>query len=219
MTVQVIDSFMLEDEARTIIEQFSSRLVGKRDAVAEADFSDDRLEVLHNIYRNQPITKENHSLEAATLITKYVNLIKDQIEKFYKVSVACANVNFTKLSEGGSNNLHCDSVQLDGSPWQDGQELLDDLEFSALLYLNNSQEDYVGGEIVFPGQKVEVIPKTGKLVFFKGDIHHPHKVEKVLSGNRYALVVFYGQADRVAHYLRFKAKEHEEVLKNGHPIS
>jgi hypothetical protein len=207
LSVQVIDGYIPKEEAKIIIEQFSPSLVSRRFAAAEADFSDNIMDVLRNIYDNMPITSSPELKEGSALITKFVNMIREEINSFYGVDVVSANVNFAELSEGGSNGLHCDSVQLDGSPWDDGNDLLEHLEFSALLYLNSSGEDYYGGEIVFPNQEVRVIPKAGKLVFFRGDIDHPHKVEKIVSGKRYALVLFYGRSDKVSHYLRYKAGE------------
>jgi hypothetical protein len=113
-----------------------------------------------------------------------------------------------EISEGGHNQaLHCDSVQLDGTPWDDGNTMLEDLEFSALVYLNTSGIDYTGGTIYFPNQEINLMPKTGQMIFFRGDIEHPHGVSEVTSGKRYALILFYGRSDRVKSYLQYKAGE------------
>jgi hypothetical protein len=202
-----MDGYISKEEAKIIVEQFSPRLVTRRFASAEAEFSTDTMDILKNIYDNKPITSDPELKEASALMTKFVNMIKEEINNFYGVDVVSANANFAEISKGGSNGLHCDSVQLDGTPWEDENSLLEDLEFSALLYLNNSGEDYGGGEIVFPNQEVTVVPKAGTLVFFRGDIDHPHKVERVTRGKRYALVLFYGRSDKVLHYLRYKAGE------------
>jgi predicted 2-oxoglutarate/Fe(II)-dependent dioxygenase YbiX len=165
LSVQVMDGYISKEEAKIIIEQFSPRLVTRRFAGAEAEFSTDIMDILKNIYDNKPITSDPELKEASALMTKFVNMVKEEINNFYGVDVVSANANFAEISEGGSNGLHCDSVQLDGTPWEDGNSLIEDLEFSALLYLNDSGEDYDGGELVFPNQEVAVVPKAGTLVF------------------------------------------------------
>jgi predicted 2-oxoglutarate/Fe(II)-dependent dioxygenase YbiX len=85
--------------------------------------------------------------------------------------------------------------------------MLEDLEFSALVYLNTCGVDYAGGNIYFPNQNIDLMPKAGQMIFFRGDIDHPHGVSEVTSGKRYALVLFYGRSDRVKAYLQYKAGE------------
>ena len=54
--------------------------------------------------------------------------------------------------------------------------------------LNN---DYQGGEIVFPRQKFsnKDIP-IGHALFWPGDVTHPHKITPVVSGTKYTIVGF-----------------------------
>ena len=59
---------------------------------------------------------------------------------------------------------------------------------SGLLYLN---DDYEGGELVFPEQSLSIKAEAGSLIFFEGDYKKPHGVNEVISGNRYNLVTFY----------------------------
>jgi hypothetical protein len=60
-----------------------------------------------------------------------------------------------------------------------------------LLYLNNSGEDFHGGQLYFPFQKAIVEPKVGTLALFPTGHFYPHKVLPFTGGKRYLLKVFY----------------------------
>jgi hypothetical protein len=206
MSVQVIDSFISSSEARSIIDALSPHLVAsERFGLSETRF-EDYMQILKYIYDGQSIFKEPDNFEAGLLFTQTINRVAKEINDFYGVDVVAINPQLAEISEGGKNDgLHCDSVQLDGTPWDDGNTMLEDLEFSALVYLNTCGEDYAGGTIYFPNQELEIMPKAGQMIFFRGDIDHPHGVSEVTSGKRYALVLFYGRSDRVKAYLQYKA--------------
>lgn len=206
MSVQTIENFISDDEAQAIINDLSPYLVpSERPAMAETRFKD-YMGVLRSIYSGKPILKEESSGLGLSLFSETINRVAEEINKFYNVDVVAINPMMAQISKGGSNpGLHCDAVQLDGTPWDDGNVMLEDLEFSALVYLNSSSEDYSGGQIYFPNQELEVFPKTGQMIFFRGDVNHPHGVSEVTSGERYALVLFYGRSDRVKAYLQYKS--------------
>jgi hypothetical protein len=208
MSVQIIDNFISEDDSRAIIDALSPHLFpSERFGMAETRFSD-YMGILKNIFDGRPVLDGKESAPGLSLFTETVNRVAKEINSFYDVDVVPINPMMALISKGGQNRgLHCDSVQLDGSPWDDGNTLLDDLEFSALVYLNSSGDDYTGGEISFPNQDLKITPKTGQMIFFVGDIDHPHGVAEVTSGERYALILFYGRSDRVRTYLQYKAGE------------
>lgn len=208
MSVQVIDNFISNDEAKAIVKALSPHLVAsERLGMAETQFKD-YMKILKRIYDGKSIFETGKYFEAGLLYTQTINRVAEEINKFYEVEVVAINPMLAEISEGGKNDgLHCDSVKLDGSPWDDGNTMLEDLEFSALVYLNNCGQDYEGGKISFPNQELEIAPRTGQMIFFRGDIDHPHGVSEVTSGKRYALVLFYGRSDRVKAYLQYKAGE------------
>ena len=208
MSVQIIDNFISDDEARTIIDDLSPHLVDSdRFGMAETRF-EDYMGILRNIYDGKPILDDKMSGPGLALFTDTINRVGKEINKFYDVDVVPINPMMALISKGGENRgLHCDAVQLDGSPWDDGNTLLEDLEFSALVYLNSCGTDYTGGEISFPNQDLKISPDAGQMIFFRGDVDHPHGVAEVTSGERYALILFYGRSDRVRIYLQYKAGE------------
>ena len=54
-----------------------------------------------------------------------------------------------------------------------------------VFYLN---DDYEGGDFVFPDLKVRVRPEPGMLVCFPSNHHYRHGVEPVTKGQRYSIV-------------------------------
>jgi predicted 2-oxoglutarate/Fe(II)-dependent dioxygenase YbiX len=145
---------------------------------------------LHGIFNPED------SLIVSELGNIYVR-VRDILEKYFGVEMDLVNAIYQKLITGASNSLHSDSSMLDGSPWQkDGTP--EELEWSALLYLNNYDEDFTGGSIRFPLQEVELFPRKGQLVFFKGDLDHIHEVTTVESGERRNIVFFYAKRGNIS---------------------
>ena len=107
--------------------------------------------------------------------------------------VCIVNAFYYNMTQGARQQMHCDTCELDGSPLDDKESVEDEPNiWSAILYLNNSGEDYEGGEIWFPKQDIVHAPKVGEFVLFKADVDHPHEVKTVLSGERKCLVFFMG---------------------------
>jgi hypothetical protein len=208
MSVQIIDNFISDDDAQALIDGLTPYLVAsERFGMAETLF-EDNMKILKNVYSGKSIFENEKDHDAGLLFTKTVNRVADKINEFYGVDVVPLNPLFAEISKGGKNDgLHCDSVQIDGTPWDDENTGLEHLEFSALVYLNTSGVDYDGGVIYFPNQKLDISPKAGQMIFFKGDIDHPHGVSEVTSGKRYALILFYGRSNLAKAYLQYKAGE------------
>jgi hypothetical protein len=57
-----------------------------------------------------------------------------------------------------------------------------------LVYLN---DNFTGGELVFPDREVVVIPKPGLFVGFPSNHKFVHAVPNVLSAKRYSLPVWF----------------------------
>lgn len=115
-----------------------------------------------------------------------INLIRKQVENTYDLSAPNCQFAVIKMLEGSRNGIHQDtsSYSFDGE-WDD------EVGISALLYLSESGVDFSGGSLVFPEQEMKYEPELGSLVFFRGNWEHRHGVEKVLSGERTTLVLFF----------------------------
>jgi len=61
-------------------------------------------------------------------------------------------------------------------------------DYTGLAYLN---DDFTGGELVFPNRDVIITPKPDLLVGFPSNHKFVHAVPKVLSVKRYSLPVWF----------------------------
>ena len=59
---------------------------------------------------------------------------------------------------------------------------------STVMYLN---DNYVGGEMVFPNSKVTIKPEPGSIVFFPSNFLYIHEVRPIISGTRYSMPHWY----------------------------
>jgi hypothetical protein len=150
VSVQIIDNFISDNEAKAIVDALSPHLVAsERFGLSETRF-EDYMKILKHVYDGESIFEGQDNVEAGLLFTQIVNNVAKKINDFYGVDVVAINPQLAEISEGGKNDgLHCDSVQLDGTPWDDGNTMLEDLEFSALVYLNTSGVDYTGWKYLF----------------------------------------------------------------------
>lgn len=123
--------------------------------------------------------------------------VRLSMEEYFGIEMDLVNCNYQELGKGGSNPLHSDRTKLDGSPWRD-DGIEEELEFSALVYLNSVNVDFTGGEIEFPLQNMLIEPKAGQLVYFRGDVDHIHEVKTVTSGLRKVLVFFFARKGNIS---------------------
>jgi hypothetical protein len=64
---------------------------------------------------------------------------------------------------------------------------------SAVGYLN---DDYSGGELIFPRFNLTIKPEPGDLVIFPSTFIYEHSSEPIMSGNKYSVVVMTDYNDR-----------------------
>jgi predicted 2-oxoglutarate/Fe(II)-dependent dioxygenase YbiX len=111
------------------------------------------------------------------------------INPFYNVEVR-----YTEPSQilhygiGGHYIPHVDSE----TPYKDdmGLDMWEktlDRDLSAIYFLN---DDFAGGELVFPALDLVVKPEAGTLVCFPSDHNYVHGVNPVTAGHRYTIVTW-----------------------------
>lgn len=193
MTVSVIDSFVSKDVCSFIIDSYKQNLTKIEDRPGFYEdlhirkpykFDSTTLDQNNKFYSSSEIV-------ASAVINDLIYISMKKVEEHFEKSFNNFIGGMTRLVEGANQDLHSDMTNLDGTPLENDEEAKI-LEYSALLYLSDYGTDFTGGQLIFPKQDLEVFPKAGTLVFFKGDQHHPHSVTNVLSGNRYAIVMFFG---------------------------
>jgi len=90
------------------------------------------------------------------------------------------------LLPGDSHIPHADNERREHGRWVPNHTPQRD--YTGLVYLN---DNFTGGELVFPDRDVVIIPKPGLFVGFPSNHKFVHAVPNVLSGKRYSLPVWF----------------------------
>ena len=135
--------------------------------------------------------RDTQIVDAGPLFPKLVDLFKDTVREiinpFYEVEIYQSEVpQILSYGIGGHYQPHVDGESLWRAP--NGEMLWKkstDRDLSMVLYLN---DDYEGGDFIFPDLKIRVRPEPGMLVCFPSNHHYKHGVEPVTRGKRYSIV-------------------------------
>ena len=119
-------------------------------------------------------------------LNKFLNIYKENnnnndelfpLNPKFPLSVSC-------LSENDIDGLklHCDTSNVNTT----------DLPryFGCNIYLNNN---YDGGELIFPFMDLKIKPESGDLIAYKSNIEFPHYVKKVTKGYKWLLQGYFRQ--------------------------
>ena len=128
--------------------------------------------------------------ELRVLVAEVQSLVKQEVEKFTNANLTVETCQLVRWRPGDKlDPPHADCENLDGSPHP-----YPNRHYSALVYLN---DEYTGGQIFFPLQKLEPKTSPGTLVHFKGTKDCLHGVTEITSGIRYTIILFLTDTDRV----------------------
>jgi predicted 2-oxoglutarate/Fe(II)-dependent dioxygenase YbiX len=117
------------------------------------------------------------------------NTVKNIINPFYQVEVDSSEIpQILSYGIGGHYRPHIDGESIWMTPrgekiWKKST----DRDLSMVFFLNN---DFEGGDFVFPELKVRVRPEPGMMVCFPSNHHYMHGVEKITKGKRYSIVTW-----------------------------
>jgi predicted 2-oxoglutarate/Fe(II)-dependent dioxygenase YbiX len=133
------------------------------------------------VHLPRPIAKKLDSIADANVLA-FIN-------GFYQVAVRDREPwQLLHYGVGGHYIPHVDAETL----YKDdaGLELWEktlDRDLSLVYFLN---DDFAGGELVFPDLDLVIEPEPGTLVCFPSDHHYVHEVKPVRSGHRYTVVTW-----------------------------
>lgn len=138
----------------------------------------------HRVWENRVATY--HTLESADknvilILNEVIKRVQKDIEKKFKISVWPTHPAIVRWPEGTLQHPHADKELHEGPdagtenefPWYD---------IGTIFYLN---DDYEGGELHFPKQKIAFKPKARAAYYFPGDLNYIHGVNIVKKGCRY----------------------------------
>ena len=135
--------------------------------------------------------RDTQHVEMGSLFPKIVDMFKDTVREiinpFYGVQISESEVpQILSYTVGGHYCPHIDGESLWQTP--DGELIWKkstDRDLSIVFYLN---DDFEGGDFIFPDHKIRVRPEPGMLVCFPSNHHYKHGVEPVTKGKRYSIV-------------------------------
>ena len=117
------------------------------------------------------------------------NAVKNIINPFYQVEVDSSEIpQVLSYGIGGHYRPHIDGESIWMTPrgekiWKKST----DRDLSIVFFLNN---DFEGGDFIFPELKVRVRPEPGMMVCFPSNHNYMHGVEPVTKGKRYSIVTW-----------------------------
>lgn len=135
------------------------------------------------------------------------NVIRDVVNPFYGIEISGYETpQLLRYGIGGMYEPHVDGESLwmkeDGTKvWRKSVER----DLSAVIYLN---DDFEGGEFIFPDLNIRVLPKPGLLLCFPSSHLYRHGVLPVTRGERLAIVTW--MTVRGWKTMAEEAKEFEE---------
>jgi len=118
------------------------------------------------------------------------NVVHRIINPFYGFKIKDSEPpQLLKYEVGGHYKPHYDGVAKwrnpDGSmQWKKSV----DRDLSCVIFLN---DDFEGGELVFPELKIRIRPEPGLMICFPSTQHYLHQVEPVTKGVRYSMVTWF----------------------------
>lgn len=125
-----------------------------------------------------------------------VELIRTKIQAIYNAEyVYCDTIDFIKWPVGSSQSPHWDKING-----------LDHREWGSVIYLN---EDYEGGNTIYPELDIQIKPESGKIIIHPGDVDFMHGVSEVIGNDRFTIASFWTSDLSKASYDRihkFKRK-------------
>ena len=127
------------------------------------------------------------------LLPQIYSLMKESVEKiinpFYGIEINESEIpQILSYKVGGHYKPHIDAEAV----WKTPDEKLIwkksvDRDISIIFFLN---DDFDGGDLVFPELKIVIRPEPGMMVCFPSNHHYLHGVEPVTKGKRYSIVTW-----------------------------
>jgi len=121
------------------------------------------------------------------IIDLYKMVVPNIINPFYEFEIRDSEMpQVLSYSIGGHYMPHVDGESIWKAP---SNELIwrksTDRDLSVVFFLN---DDFEGGDFVFPELKIRVRPEPGMMIAFPSTHHYLHGVEPVTKGTRYSIV-------------------------------
>lgn len=169
-------------------------------------------------WRVDKTIRDTQHIEMGIIYPKVIDLMQNVVSQivnpFYGVEVYESEVpQILSYGIGGHYQPHIDGESLWRTPnneliWKKSTER----DLSMVFYLN---DDFEGGDFIFPDLKIRVRPEPGMMVCFPSNHHYKHGVEPVTKGKRYSIVCW----ARVKGFITMEEQNRELSQKYGITIN
>jgi hypothetical protein len=180
--VYVITNFLDSTNTQYISQTIQPLLEPSEDPLVQCALGFFKRSEAKMISMNSPVIAMSGDIvidQFSQTITSILLDIKNIMANVYNTQLDFSRLLYNKMMVGKSIPLHTDFIT----------KVHNYNNFTALLYINGSGIDYMGGEIHFPNQGLSFAPQAGTLVFFQGNEDVPHTVTKILSGQRENIIM------------------------------
>jgi hypothetical protein len=133
-------------------------------------------------YAKQQILNQNPFI--AGIISMISDNVKSNAETLFDCELGDSGISIAKTIIGHTPEEHADSHNMDGTPKDDCSQF----RVSAVVYMN---DNFSGGELVFPRIGYSYKPVAGSCVIFPSHIGYSHFVNHVNSGERVVLPMWF----------------------------
>lgn len=165
-----------------IIENF----IPLEDCKIVVDSIDDSINWISNTMSGIPdkVSSNFYEKKEAHNILKFaMDRLQNEIEMHFGRPLEEGFPGIRMWSPGEYQPLHADGEDPEGHP---NEAYI--VDYGSVIYLN---DDYEGGEIYFPDQGIDFIPKAGTVVFFPSNNMFIHGVREITKGYRYTCPQFW----------------------------
>lgn len=121
--------------------------------------------------------------DAFMILKDAMDRLQNEIEQHFGRPLEEGFPGIRMWSPGEYQPLHADGEDPEGHP---NEAYI--VDYGSVIYLN---DDYEGGEIYFPDQGIDFIPKAGTVVFFPSNNMFIHGVKEIKNGYRYTCPQFW----------------------------
>lgn len=183
-----LENFMTEEEVNflenaakniTIWDVTQSHINENGTVIYDAEYWKDRVASAPSLDKNNP--------EIVPVIYGLFLRLQPLIEDFFKVKVQPTGQTIVKWNPGQYQSPHADK-ELHYGPDAGTPNDFPYYDIASLFYIN---DDYEGGELYFPHQKIQFKPKRGAAYFFPGDMNYVHGVTEIKNSFRYTCPFFW----------------------------
>jgi hypothetical protein len=153
-----------------------------------------------------------YSVESQKILKNFSNKLTPICQDIfgYKNPIYMFETYLVCMKEGAKVRLHMDAKC---KPSERFDLPCEETIFTGIIYLN---DNFTGGEIIFPNQEVTYAPEAYSVVLYPaGGYEYPHAVNEILSGKRYCATFWYTGNEKISLKSMYGSKEHfNKELKN-----